>query len=116
MAIETINTIKKKLLDLGILPSNLGFNYLAEAIDKFINGTGESKFSWIRLYDLIGEQNNSTGTRVERAIRHSIELAFDKPNTVLLKMFNSFMPDTGIEKVSNSTFIATVATYIEIEK
>lgn len=114
MSTNTANAIKKKLMDVGIVPSNLGFNYLTEAVDMFINGTGESKFSWIRLYELIAKNNNSTGTRVERSIRHSIELAFDEPNTVLLKMFNSFMPDSGIKKVSNSTFIATVATYIEI--
>lgn len=114
MPAEMINTIKKKLLDLGILPSNLGFIYLTDAIELFMSNTGESKFSWIKMYDQIGQKNNSTGTRVERAIRHSIELAFDKPNSVLLKMFNSFMPDTGIEKVANSTFISTIATYIEI--
>ena len=114
MSADVKNEIKRKLMELGIIPANLGFIYLTEAIYTFMQGTGESKFSWIKLYDTVAKQNNSTGTRVERAIRHSIELAFDKPNTVLLKTFKSFMPESGIEKVPNSTFISTVATYIEI--
>lgn len=111
---ELKHDIKRKLLDLGVVPSNLGFNYLTEAIYDFMTQTGESKYSWLKLYDRIAQLNNSAGTRVERAIRHSIELAFDQPNTVLLKMFKSFMPETGIAKVANSTFISTVATHIEI--
>jgi two-component system response regulator (stage 0 sporulation protein A) len=114
MSTDTKGKIKKKLMELGIVPSNLGFTYLTEAIYKFLTDNSDMKFSWIKLYESVAKDNNSTGTRTERAIRHSIELAFDKPNTVLLKTFNSFMPESGVEKVSNSTFIATVATYIEI--
>lgn len=117
MSAEIKNDIKRKLMELGIIPANLGFNYLTEAIYIFMTSPKtESKFSWINLYDTVAAENSSIGTRVERAIRHSIELAFDKPNTVLLKTFAPFMPETGIEKVPNSTFISTVATYIEIEK
>ena len=114
MSTEYKNEIKRKLLDLGILPSNLGFTYLTEAICLFLEDPGKKKLSWIKLYDQIAEDYNSTGTRVERAIRHSIELAFDKPNNLLLKMFNAFMPENNSDKVANSVFISTVATYIEI--
>lgn len=56
---------------LGMKHSNLGFNYLIEAIlgkleGIYTNGT-------CNMYNEIGTKFNTTGSRVERAIRHSIE-------------------------------------------
>lgn len=56
---------------LGMKHSNLGFGYLIEAILGKLEGI--YKNGTCNMYNEIGNKFNTTGSRVERAIRHSIE-------------------------------------------
>lgn len=85
------------LLDKGINPANLGFRYLKDAVSICINDLDKLKILTgpAGLYKEVAELNNTTPSRVERAIRHSIERALDKG---------------GYRKMTNGEFIAS-STY-----
>ena len=68
--------IKAKLLGIGMSPELKGFTYVAKAIELYsasIQITGENG-----LYGIIAQEYNDNCSRVERAIRHSIQVLFTK--------------------------------------
>lgn len=94
------------LRNLGFSTALKGFDYIRYAI---INGINNPKYisNVTNVYRDIANKFEDTYSRVERAIRYSIELAIargDKPE--LDKMFKYTISHTG--KVSNSEFIATL--------
>lgn len=107
-------TINEMLLKLGIAPHYLGFHYLKKAIE-IVKDNFEKKqfiFNYTALYHDVAKEMNTTASRVERAIRHAIETAFDKPsNPSLHKIFDKVI-DPDSYKVSNSCFIATIANHL----
>lgn len=110
------NRVTKTLLRLGINPAHKGFNYLRDAVivaykDPTVFHHGVTK----NLYPTIAEMNGTTKTRVARAIRHSIEFAFNNtPIEVFQEYFgNCVSPLSG--KLTNSAFIAGIVKFIEME-
>ena len=105
-------TIHAFLKDVGLSPNLLGYHYLGRAIelamDKF--KAKDYNFSYTVIYKDIADEMNTTSSRVERAIRHVIELAFNTHEKKLYDMFGELI-STYSGKVTNSCFIATVAEY-----
>lgn len=108
--------IHKKLLELGI-PTNLkGYHYLRTAIRVIINELdGKYPDKIVPFYSDIAKIHDTSGTRVERAIRHAIETGYDNVGaSVYYEVFgNSTSPDRG--KPTNSQFISTVVETINLE-
>ncbi len=101
--------------ELGI-PANLkGYNYLIEAIsilltDKEMYDGAITK----ELYPAIAKKYKTTSSRVERAIRHAIEVATDRASVeIMYKIFGmTASADSG--RLTNSEFIYGAANYIEL--
>lgn len=111
---ERTTHITKTLKEVGISPRFLGYKYLTDAITAVIDDkTLLRRRVTKELYPNIAKKNKTTATRVERAIRHCIETAYDRGNLELLnEMFGySISPSKG--KATNTEFIATVAEYIK---
>lgn len=106
----------KLLLKVGVSPDLNGYHYLTEAInttkESLLNGEVNVKF--IPLYKEIGKKFNTTGTRVERSIRHAVEKAFTVNNAFLNNIFNVLI-DADSSKVTNSCFVYTLAQYLIME-
>lgn len=66
--------IEDVLLAMGVPAGILGFNYIADAIEIF-DERGTNISITKELYPAIAEKNNTTPSRVERAIRHAFEVA-----------------------------------------
>lgn len=62
---------KDVLIKMGMPSSILGFKYIPDVMELFEAGYENAKIT--ALYVDIGKKNNSTGSRVERAIRHAFE-------------------------------------------
>lgn len=115
---KSINQIRvtKALLELGINPSHKGFNYLRDAIilvykDPTLVHNAVTK----SLYPDVAAMNDTTKTRVERAIRHSIEVAFNNtPMEVFQEYFGNCVSCLS-GKLTNSTFIAGVVKVLEMQ-
>lgn len=66
----------ERLLDLGVTPNLLGFNYLCEACE--IVESNRLASATRQVYPLIAGKYNTTSSRVERAIRHTKDIIFNK--------------------------------------
>lgn len=103
------------LMEMG-MPANLrGFFYLRTAVALVLSDPTYMKSITGRLYNDAGKLEGTTGSRVERAIRHAIDITFEKGNSdVLYIMFrNSVNPDTG--RPSNGSFISALSEKIRID-
>jgi two-component system response regulator (stage 0 sporulation protein A) len=63
---------------------------------------------------MIAPKYNTTPSRVERAIRHAIELAWDRGNVELMNKFFGYTINVERGKPTNSEFIAMVADKLRI--
>lgn len=103
------------LMEMG-MPANLrGFFYLRTAVALVLSDPTYMKSITGRLYNDTGKLEGTTGSRVERAIRHAIDITFEKGNSdILYIMFrNSVNPDTG--RPSNGSFISALSEKIRID-
>jgi two-component system response regulator (stage 0 sporulation protein A) len=57
---------------------------------------------------------DTTSSRVERAIRHAIEIAWDRGNVDTLNSFFGYTVDTGKGKPTNSEFIALITDKLRL--
>jgi two-component system response regulator (stage 0 sporulation protein A) len=67
------------------------------------------------LYPMIAQKYNTTPSRVERAIRHAIELAWDRGNVEAISKFFGYTVNVAKGKPTNSEFIAMIADKLRLE-
>lgn len=101
------------LREVGVPADLLGHKYIVCAL-QLIHEDHDALYQMTKvLYPTVAKDNKSTSSRVERAIRHAIELAFDRmPVDVSKKYFGySINPHSG--KATNSQFLAALALELE---
>ncbi|MFZ5596603.1 MAG: sporulation transcription factor Spo0A [Bacillota bacterium] len=118
----TIN--KPKNLDVAVtniihemgVPAHIkGYHYLRDAILMVINEINLLGAVTKELYPMIAQKYQTTPSRVERAIRHAIELAWDRGNVEMMTKFFGYTINLERGKPTNSEFIAMVADKLRIE-
>ena len=67
------------------------------------------------LYPSIAKKYQTTSSRVERAIRHAIEVAWGRGKMDTLESMFGYTVNTGKGKPTNSEFIALIADRIRLE-
>lgn len=105
------------LLEMGIPAHIKGYMFLKEAITIVVNDMDIINSVTKSLYPTIAEKFDTTPSRVERAIRHAIESAWNGRNNIhaVHKFFKySIRNDKG--KPTNSEFIALIADNIRISQ
>lgn len=108
--VEVTNMIHQ----MGVPAHVRGYQYLREAIIMVINEMSLLGAVTKELYPMIAEKYNTTPSRVERAIRHAIELAWDRGNVELMNKFFGYTIDVERGKPTNSEFIAMVADRLRV--
>jgi len=108
-------TVTKILHELGV-PSHIkGYQYVRTAIIEMFDDTDLIGAVTKVLYPRIALKYNTTVARVERAIRHAIEVAWNRGNyTTMTEMFGNSV-DLERSKPTNSEFIATIADKLKLE-
>lgn len=101
--------IDSALTQLGIPAAVTGFRYLAVAIRLCVEREELSYNITKQLYPGVAEACETTAKRAERAIRHAIELCFERcdPDTIDEYFGSSVSPDKG--KLTNSEFIVRLS-------
>ncbi len=116
--------IKAKSLDMevtniihqiGVTAHIKGYLYLREAILMVINDVDLLGAVTKELYPLIGDKYNSSPSRVERAIRHAIEVAWSRGNVDVVNSLFGYTIDINRGKPTNSEFIAIIADKLRVE-
>ena len=101
--------------DIGVPAHIKGYQYLRDAIMMVVHEPELLGAITKTLYPMVAEKNLTTSSRVERAIRHAIEVAWSRGNTnSIIKIFgHNAVTEKG--KPTNSEFIAIIADKIRIE-
>ena len=113
------NTIRKKITkiihELGV-PSNLkGYNYIREGIMLvYYDPTLSSKITK-GLYPQIAERYTSNESRVERSMRHAIEVSWNRGNWDMMEEIFGYSVSIDKAKPTNSEFIVTIADMLRLE-
>ena len=101
--------------EIGVPAHIKGYQYLREAIVLAVDNPEYIQAITKELYPAIAKKFGTTPSRVERAIRHAVEVAWDRGDTdVLLKWFG-YTISLNKGKPTNSEFIALVADKIRLD-
>lgn len=105
--------ISDTLLDVGINPGLLGWDYLKVGVEMVYNDREYLRNMTGKLYPDIAKEVGSTTSRVERAIRHAIESAFNNMAEETRKKYFGNVVSLNSGKVTNTTFIAVIVERIQ---
>ena len=101
--------------EIGVPAHIKGYQYLREAIMMSV-GDVEMLGSITKiLYPTIAKKYQTTPSRVERAIRHAIEVAWSRGRMETLDALFGYTINTGKGKPTNSEFIALIADKIRLQ-
>lgn len=99
---------------MGVPAHIKGYQYLREAIIMVINDIELLGAVTKSLYPELAQRYKTTPSRVERAIRHAIELAFDRGDVEIINRFFGYTINLQKGKPTNSEFIALIADKIRL--
>ena len=112
---ELDRSITKILHELGV-PSHIkGYQYIREGIAIIYNNPEVIGGITKELYPQIAKKFDITVSRVERAIRHAIEVSWNRGNWDLMEDIFGHSVDIDKAKPTNSEFIVTVADKMRLE-
>ena len=94
---------------MGVPAHVKGYQYLRDAIVMVTEEANLMGAVTKELYPMIAEKYNTTASRVERAIRHAIQLAWDRGNVDLMNRYFGYTINIERGKPTNSQFIAMIA-------
>lgn len=103
------------LHQIGVPAHIKGYQYLRDAIllsiedEEIINAVTK------RLYPSVAKRHNTTSSRVERAIRHAIEVAWDRGDVDVLNSYFGYTIHNGRGKPTNSEFVAMISDRFRLQ-
>lgn len=99
---------------IGVPAHIKGYHYLREAIILTLKD-GETMNSVTKvLYPTVAKRHSTTASRVERAIRHAIEVAWDRGDIDVLNSYFGYTIQNQRGKPTNSEFIAMIADKLRL--
>ena len=107
--------ITSMIHQIGVPAHIKGYHYLREAILLSIDDDGMMASVTKHLYPMVAKRFDTTSSRVERAIRHAIEVAWDRGDVDVLNSYFGYTVQNSRGKPTNSEFIAMIADKIRIQ-
>ncbi|MDR1700701.1 MAG: sporulation transcription factor Spo0A, partial [Lachnoclostridium sp.] len=101
--------------EIGVPAHIKGYQYLRDAIMMSINDSEMLNSITKLLYPSIAKQHQTTPSRVERAIRHAIEVAWNRGKVDTIDELFGYTVNNGKGKPTNSEFVALIADKIRLE-
>ncbi len=105
--------IRKVLDQIGVKHSLKGHRYIISAIEKALDDRNKLNRITKTLYIEISQENNDTPSRVERAIRHAIEVTWTGGNPVAINKIFGYTVSAAKGKPTNSELIALLTDFID---
>jgi len=101
--------VTRMIHQMGVPAHVKGYQYLRDAIVSVVLNVSLLGAVTKELYPMIAVKYQTTPSRVERAIRHAIELAWDRGNVEFMNRFFGYTINVDRGKPTNSEFVAMVA-------
>ena len=109
------NRVTDMIHEIGIPAHIKGYHYLRDAIMMSVEDMEMLNSITKILYPTIAKKHQTTPSRVERAIRHAIEVAWSRGKMDTIDALFGYTVSTGKGKPTNSEFIALIADKIRLE-
>ena len=114
---QDMETVVTEIIhEIGIPAHIKGYQYLREAILLTINDMDIINAVTKALYPAVAKKFSTTPSRVERAIRHAIEVAWDRGDVETLQRFFGYTVSNIKGKPTNSEFIAMIADRLSLKQ
>ena len=113
---ELKNQVTSIIHEIGVPAHIKGYQYLREAIMIAVDDMDVINAVTKVLYPEVARRFNTTPSRVERAIRHAIEVAWDRGDLETLQKFFGYTVSNAKGKPTNSEFIAMIADRLVLEQ
>ncbi|MCI8595022.1 MAG: sporulation transcription factor Spo0A [Oscillospiraceae bacterium] len=102
--------------EIGVPAHIKGYQYLREAIIIAAEDMDVINAVTKILYPEVAKRYHTTASRVERAIRHAIEVAWDRGDLEILQKYFGYTVSNAKGKPTNSEFIAMIADRIQLQR
>lgn len=102
--------------EIGVPAHIKGYQYLRQAIILTVTEPELMHSVTKELYPTVAKNNKTTPSRVERAIRHAIEVAWDRGDVDVLSSYFGYTIQNSRGKPTNSEFIAMISDKLRLKK
>lgn len=114
--IQNIEILVTNIIHQIGVPAHIkGYHYLRDAIIMAVKEPDIINSVTKLLYPGVAKMNNTTASRVERAIRHAIEVAWDRGDVDVLTSYFGYTIHNGRGKPTNSEFIAMISDKLRLK-
>ena len=113
-SIELETQVTKVIHQIGVPAHIKGYQYLRTAIMMTVNDNDIINSVTKILYPTVAKRYGTTSSRVERAIRHAIEVAWDRGDVDILNSYFGYTIQNNRGKPTNSEFIAMIADNLRL--
>ena len=110
------NTVTSIIHEVGVPAHIKGYQYLREAILIAVADMDVINAVTKVLYPEVAKRFNTTASRVERAIRHAIEVAWDRGDLETLQKYFGYTVSNVKGKPTNSEFIAMITDRLQLQQ
>ncbi|MBO5973967.1 MAG: sporulation transcription factor Spo0A [Clostridia bacterium] len=100
---------------IGVPAHITGYHFLRAAILIAVNDDNKLTSVTKVLYPEVAKQFNTSASRVERAMRHAVEVAWDRGDVEVLSGFFGYTVNSQKGKPTNSEFISLIADHIRLK-
>ena len=109
------NMVTNVIHEIGVPAHIKGYQYLREAIMIAVDDMDVINAVTKVLYPEVAKRFGTTASRVERAIRHAIEVAWDRGDLETLQKYFGYTVSNSKGKPTNSEFIALIADRLQLQ-
>ena len=109
------NDVTKRIREIGIPAHIKGYQYIREGIMMAVKDPEILNYITKFLYPTIAKKYHTTTSSVERAIRHAIEVAWNRGKLEVMENLFGYSMGSGKGKPTNSEFIALLADKFRLE-
>ncbi len=114
---QNLETLVTSIIhEIGVPAHIKGYQYLREAILITIDNMDVINAVTKVLYPEVAKRYGTTASRVERAIRHAIEVAWDRGDIETLQKYFGYTVSNAKGKPTNSEFIAMIADRLQLQQ
>ncbi len=112
---ELLNYVSGVMHEVGVPASISGYHYIRESIMMSLDNRRILKAITKELYPTIAKNNDTTPSRVERAIRHAVEVAWQRGDVDVLNNIFGYTVKSSKGKPTNGEFISMLSERVRLD-
>lgn len=112
---DVLSYVARLMHEVGVPTSIRGYDYISESIVMALSDREILRSITKELYPSIAKSNSTTASRVERAIRHAVEVAWQRGDVEVLNGIFGYTVKSSKGKPTNSEFISMLTERVRLD-